>query len=164
MRYVAIVAMMLCSGTAWAETIDEKVVRLFDEGEYVKAEGLAEQSLAQAIAKHGPDHPDTAPSLNNLAELYNIQGKYDLAEPLYKRALAIDEKALGPDHPSTATSLHNLAKLYYTQGKYDLAEPLYKRALAILEKALGPDHQHSVQTRNNLAAMREARDKAASKP
>ena len=50
----------------------------------------------------GPDHPNVATSLNNLAELYRNQGKYAEAEPLYKRSLAIREKALGPDHPDVA--------------------------------------------------------------
>ena len=48
----------------------------------------------------GPEHPDTATSLNNLAGLYYAQGKYSLAEPLLKRALAIREKQLGPEHPT----------------------------------------------------------------
>ena len=50
----------------------------------------------------GPEHPDTALSLNNLAELYHTQGKYAEAEPLSKRALVIYEQALGPEHPDTA--------------------------------------------------------------
>ena len=57
----------------------------------------------------GPDHPDVAESLNNLAVLYDDQGRYADAEPLYKRSLAIREKALGPDHPDVAQSLNNLA-------------------------------------------------------
>ena len=32
----------------------------------------------------GPDHPDTADSLNNLAVLYDNQGRYADAEPLYR--------------------------------------------------------------------------------
>jgi len=32
----------------------------------------------------GPDHPDVATSINNLAELYDNQGRYAEAEPLYK--------------------------------------------------------------------------------
>ena len=51
----------------------------------------------------GPEHPDVANSLNNLAALYQAQGRYAEAEPLYKRALAISEKALGPEHPDVAT-------------------------------------------------------------
>ena len=65
----------------------------------------------------GPDHHNTATTLNNLAELYKSQGKYDEAEPLYERALAICEKALGPDHPETAASLNNLATLREEQSK-----------------------------------------------
>ena len=59
----------------------------------------------------GPDHPDTAMSLNNLALLYATQAKYDLAEPLYKRALAINEKVLGPDHPNTIQFRENIAQM-----------------------------------------------------
>jgi tetratricopeptide (TPR) repeat protein len=50
----------------------------------------------------GPEHPDVATSLNNLAALYRDQGEYAAAEPLYKRALAIRDKALGPEHPLVA--------------------------------------------------------------
>ena len=59
----------------------------------------------------GPDHPDVATSLNNLAWLYHAQGRYAEAEPLYKRSLAIVENALGPDHPHVAASLSSLARL-----------------------------------------------------
>ena len=33
----------------------------------------------------GPEHPDVAASLNNLAGIYKAQGNYAQAEPLYKR-------------------------------------------------------------------------------
>ena len=64
-----------------------------------------------SLKKNGPDHANTATSLNNLANLYYTQGKYDLAEPLYERALAIYEKALGPDHPDTIQIRENLAQM-----------------------------------------------------
>jgi hypothetical protein len=35
----------------------------------------------------GPEHPDVAAGLNNLAEFYRLQGQYAQAEPLVKRAL-----------------------------------------------------------------------------
>jgi tetratricopeptide (TPR) repeat protein len=54
----------------------------------------------------GPEHPDTALSLNNLAALYHATGAYAKAEPLFERALAIREKAPGRQHPDTALSLH----------------------------------------------------------
>ncbi len=101
----------------------------------------------------GPDHPETATSLNNLALLYKIQGIYAKAEPLYLRALVINEKVLGPNHPRTASSLNNLAGLYESQGAYAKAEPLYLRALAIKEKVLGPDHTSTGISLNNLALL-----------
>ena len=82
------------------------------QGQYAEAEPLFRRALAIREQALGPDHPDTATSLNNLADLYDSQGRYAEAEPLYRRALAIREQALGPDHPDTATSLNNLARLY----------------------------------------------------
>ena len=113
MRY-AILAMALCiggCGSRLAETLDEQVVRLLHEGKYAEAEPLALQAIEVSLKKNGPDHPDTATNLNNLADLYHTQAKYDLAEPLYERALAIYEKALGPDHPNTIQFRENLAQM-----------------------------------------------------
>ncbi|WP_220205354.1 tetratricopeptide repeat protein [Reticulibacter mediterranei] len=52
----------------------------------------------------GVIHPDTAQSLNNLAEFYRIQGRYEEAEPLSQRALAIREAQLSVNHPLAASS------------------------------------------------------------
>ena len=76
------------------------------------AEPLYQRSLAIFEKALGPEHPDVATVLNNLAELYRAQGKYAEAEPLYKRALAIREIALGPEHPDVAQSLTSLAEVF----------------------------------------------------
>ncbi len=67
---------------------------------YQRAPAIWEKTL-------GPEHPDVAQSLNNLAELYRAQGRYAEAEPPYQRSLAILEKVLGPEHPHVAQSLEN---------------------------------------------------------
>ncbi|MCP4359898.1 MAG: tetratricopeptide repeat protein, partial [Chloroflexi bacterium] len=59
----------------------------------------------------GPEHPDTATSLNNLALLLQAQGDYEGALPYYDRALAIFEAKLGPNHPNTRIVRSNLASL-----------------------------------------------------
>ena len=110
----------------------------------------------------GPEHPDTATSLNNLALLYDTQGKYEQAEPLYQRALAIREAALGYEHPATATSLYNLAELYRNQGKYEQAKPLFQRALDLYEKALGTQHPHTQQARKSYASLLQVTAKTTS--
>ena len=113
----------------------------------------AERRLAVVEAYRGPEHPDTAACLSNLAVLLWQQGSYAAARPINQRALAIHEKTLGPEHPSTATSLANLAVLIHAQGEYNAARPLYERALAIREKVLGPEHPDTANTLSTLASL-----------
>ncbi len=103
------------------------------------------QALAITEAARGPDHPDTANSLGNLAALLQAQGKDDEAERLFTRALQIRETKLGPDHPDTANSLNNLAALLQAQGRYNEAEPLLRRAWEVVRNVLGHHHPISVQ-------------------
>jgi CHAT domain-containing protein/tetratricopeptide (TPR) repeat protein len=130
----------------------EKADRLHSQGDYAAAAAIWQQLLTISEKLLGPDHPDVALSLNNLALLLSDQGQYSAAEPLYRRALAIRERALGSDHPDTAISLNNLAEHLRDQGQYSAAEPLYRRSLEIREKVLGPDHPGVAISLNNLAA------------
>ncbi|MCP9911758.1 tetratricopeptide repeat protein, partial [Cyanobium sp. BA20m-p-22] len=54
--------------------LDAEVERLYEAGNYAEATAIAERSLAWKEVKLGPEHPDTAASLNNLAFLYDSQG------------------------------------------------------------------------------------------
>jgi tetratricopeptide (TPR) repeat protein len=80
-------------------------------GEYAEAQPLYERSLEIREKVLGPEHPDTASSLNNLAGLLHDQGKYAEAQSLYERALEICENILGPEHPDTEVVRQNLANL-----------------------------------------------------
>jgi tetratricopeptide (TPR) repeat protein len=116
----------------------------------------ATQAVAHAEKTYGPNHPNTATRLHNLAELYYGAGRYTEAESLDARALAIYEAQLGKDHPTVATSLNNLAELYRATGRYEQAEPLHERALAIREVQLGKDHPDTATSLNNLALLYQA--------
>jgi tetratricopeptide (TPR) repeat protein/class 3 adenylate cyclase len=104
----------------------------------------------------GADHPDTAASLNNLANVFLAKGEFSLAEPLFLRALTIREKVMAAEHPDTAASLNNLAGLYQNQGRYEQAENLYLQALTIREKVLGMEHRDTAGSLNNLANVYRA--------
>ena len=123
---------------------------------YAEAQKLSERALAINEKALGPDHPDTASSLNNLGYLLQAQGDLAGTRPHYERALAIREKALGPDHPDTARSLNNLGYLSQAQGDLAGARPYYERALVIREKALGPDHPDTALSLNNLGDLLRA--------
>ncbi|HZL70244.1 MAG TPA: tetratricopeptide repeat protein [Candidatus Limnocylindrales bacterium] len=122
-------------------------------GDYAAAEPLFRRALAIDDKALGPEHPDVARDLSNLAELLYHKGEYPAAEPLFRRALAIDEKALGPDNPDVAIRLNNLGLLLKSEGNYSAAEPLYQQALAIWERELGPDHPDVATALNNLAVL-----------
>ena len=148
-----------------AKQVGAKCVELYRAGKYDAAIEQCQRALAIREKALGPEHPDVATSLNNLAMLIYSRGDYAKSEPLFQRALAIDEKALGPEHPDLATDLNNLAELYRAKGDYAKAEPLYQRALAIDEKALGPEHPEVAKYLNNLAALyREKGDYGRAEP
>ncbi|MGA6827415.1 tetratricopeptide repeat protein [Nitrospira sp. NS4] len=136
-----------------AHLLNQAGVYLSKRARYIEAKPLYQRALAIREQVLGPEHPDTAASLNDLASLYGSQGRYAEAEPLYQRALAIREQVLGPEHPDTAASLNNLASLYRSQGRYAEAEPLYQRALAIREQVLGPEHPDTAASLNDLASL-----------
>jgi tetratricopeptide (TPR) repeat protein len=132
---------------------------------YFQAAPLLRDVLAIRENTLGPEHPDTAESLNNLAHLLQAQGDFAGARPLYERALAIREKTLGPEHPDTAVGLNNLAHLLQAQGDLAGARPLYERALAVTEKAVGPEHPDTATCLNNLASVLKAQgDFAGARP
>ena len=75
--------------------------RALDEaGDYRDAEGALTQALALREEALGPEHPDVAQSLNNLAVLYTTQAQYAKAEPLYQRALPSVRRPSAPSIPT----------------------------------------------------------------
>ena len=62
-------------------------------------ERVIRHALAIDEKSLGPDHPDVAGRLNNLAQLLRATNQLAEAEPLMRRALAIDEKSWAPIIP-----------------------------------------------------------------
>ena len=106
------------------------------QGRYDEAEPLYERALEIKEEVLGPDHPDTAQSLNNLAALHESQGRYDKAEPLLERALAIREEALGPKHPHTQIVRNNYVGLLRETNQDEKADAVETRL-----RRHGPDEQ-----------------------
>jgi len=73
-----------------------------DQGKYAEALPVFERALRIEETTLGPDHPDIATALNNLATLNYYLGANDTAESFYIRALEIYETSYGKDHPFVA--------------------------------------------------------------
>lgn len=133
-----------------AELLDQQVEKLYRQGEYAAALGIAERSLELRNKSVGPEHPSTAESLNNLGALYEVLGDYPAAKGYYVRALKIKERVLGRKNPSTALGLNNLGALFERMGDYAAAKSYYAQALAIFQSVCGPNHP---DTATSLSGM-----------
>jgi tetratricopeptide (TPR) repeat protein len=134
---------------------------------YAEARPLYERALAIRLRVLGPEHPDTAMSLDKLARLLQDQGDLEGACPMFERALTIREKSLGPEHSDTATSRarYNLARLLLANGNAAAALPFSEDALAAHEKTLGQNHHWTKDsarvTAEALAALGRADEATA---
>src|SRR5207249_12193863 len=82
-----------------------------------EAEPLRRRSLSIDEQSFGPEHPDVARYLNNLAGLLKATNRLGDAEPLMRRALAISVASLGGLHPSAQTVAKNYAALLKEMGR-----------------------------------------------
>ena len=111
--------------------LDRAGTYLQTQGRYREAVPLMQRALAIDERVHGPDHPEVATSLNNLALVLQELGDPAGARPLAERALAIDEQAYGSDHPYVAILLNNVAAVLQELGERDTAAAYRARADAI---------------------------------
>ncbi|MCX6841699.1 MAG: tetratricopeptide repeat protein, partial [candidate division WOR-3 bacterium] len=87
----------------------------------------------------GPDHPDVARDLSNLAALYHALNRLAEAEPLMKRDLEIFLKftqATGHPHPHLQAAVRNYAVLLHAMGRSD---DEIRKALTKLTQHFGAD-------------------------
>lgn len=82
-------------------------------GDIRGAMDLQQKALDVAQKRLGPDHPQVAKALHNIAviEMGTEGGKHAEADAQFRRSRAIWEKTYGPDHPQVAQSLENHARL-----------------------------------------------------
>ncbi len=112
---------------------------------------LAERAVALKERVFGPDDPQVAQSLNNLAVLLHNAGAYREAQPHYERALEILEQAEPASPPDIAATLNNLGILMGDLGDHETWKSLLERALPLQEETLGADSQEFAASLTNLA-------------
>ncbi|MEZ4362739.1 MAG: serine/threonine-protein kinase [Kofleriaceae bacterium] len=115
-------------------------------------DALTHYQIALSISERalGPDHPQVADILNNVAVAYS---KLRRPEPaaMYRRALSIVEKL--PEYTSTPALLNNLGALEFDDGRFELALQYHQRALDLRRARLGPSHPDVARSLNSIAAV-----------
>jgi tetratricopeptide (TPR) repeat protein/CHAT domain-containing protein len=126
-------------------------------GHKAESEALHRTGLVLREKVFGPDHPELAYGLTNLATFYIGGKQYQEALPLLRRALTIYEARLGEDHRNTAFALSQLGVALLELDRVDEAAEAQERARAIREKVLPPDHPAIAESLGYIAAVAEKR-------
>ncbi|MEP7118037.1 MAG: serine/threonine-protein kinase [Acidobacteriota bacterium] len=120
-------------------------------GIYDRSAALLERGLALRRSTLGPEHLDTAESMEELAEAYRELARFEEAERLHRDALALKQR-LGAPPAAVASSLNNLGLTLSERGRYAEAEPLLRQAIAMWRTQEGPATDLVATGLDNLAS------------
>ncbi|MFD4970150.1 tetratricopeptide repeat protein [Streptomyces sp. NPDC058424] len=134
--------------------LNQTVTYLQGQGQITQAITYNKRSLDASTRIHGPNHPSTLTSRNNLANAYESAGDLGRAIPLCEQTLTDRVRVLGKDHPDTLTSRNNLANAYDSAGDLGQAIPLYEQTLTDCLRALGEDHPITRAVSANLTGAK----------
>jgi serine/threonine protein kinase/tetratricopeptide (TPR) repeat protein len=122
-------------------------------GRYQEAEKLLRSSLAMRRQILGPEHPDVAESLKELALVSRAKGDYIQADQLLRQALEIHEKSVGSRSLEVAEDLYIQGALLRLSGRYQEAARALDASLATRQRLLGPTDPEIAVGLRELASL-----------
>ena len=122
-------------------------------GDFRESERIHLQSVALRERDLGPDDPDLATCLNNLALVYTDCFDFLRAEPLFRQSLEIMQRAVGCDDEDLSLALNNLGITYVRSGKFVEAQPLLERAFAAEQRSSNRQDFFYATILNNMAEL-----------
>jgi tetratricopeptide (TPR) repeat protein len=137
-------------------------------GDQVRAEMLARESLRIRSQLYDNDHYCVGDSIALLANILRMQGNLGAeVKELFERSLAIDVKHEGLDGVNTSISNKNLGGFYEELAFTDLtseerkehlclSESYYSEALRINTKIFGPAHHDTIKAASELLKVSHA--------
>ena len=126
-----------------------------------KGEELFTRSLRIRELTLGPEAPEVAESLKNLAGVLLYRGQPEEGERHLERALEILTKHLGEEHPKVGEIAEGLAVLCAEQDRPEEAERYHLQALSIWREAYGPEHPSVGLVLSNLGNVLRQLDRPA---
>ncbi|PLW81989.1 hypothetical protein CWI75_12930 [Kineobactrum sediminis] len=126
----------------------------FRTGDYVRAEPVLQQVLAERRQLLGREDPSVAKAIEEIGLNQFDQGNLAKAEARLREALELRWQTLGREpHPHIAENLNNLALVLMTAGNYEQAEILYREALAMNRQLYGDSHPSVALSLSTLGSM-----------
>lgn len=117
---------------------------------YEEALASLDASLTACVEVFGPEHEETAVTLDAIGHSLFALGRYEEALERYRAALSIERKTLGEGHAFTGISHGNIARAFDYLGRYEEAVAGYRTSLGIVEAAFGEDHPEVSTCLGNL--------------
>ncbi|MBX2822389.1 MAG: tetratricopeptide repeat protein [Rhodothermaceae bacterium] len=140
------------------EALKQLADHLKAQGYPKEAEALYLLVLAARKDRLGPDHPDTATSIHDLAILFEEHGLFDKAAPLQENLLSIYQNVHGKNSAEAAQALNDLGGIYLGLERYRDAQKACEEALRIRENTLGRDHLDTAESLHNQGVIFETQD------
>lgn len=124
-------------------------------GDYLKAEELAEKSYEIALRTYGDSSFKTTESLSTLAEVKAAIGSYDAAEEHLQKIININKQLFGEGHIQLARPYTQMALTKFYSGSSEVAEveTLIKESVAIISQSLGIDNPVYAEALKTLALV-----------
>jgi len=119
------------------DALEAQFQALRQAGKHDEAAQAGEKVVELARTLVGPDQPEYAAALSDLAGEYAAMGDSARAEPVWEAALVAGRRAFGPDDPRVAEAVDRLAALSVLAGRQDRAEALYAEAVEIRRRTVG---------------------------
>jgi tetratricopeptide (TPR) repeat protein len=135
------------------------------EGDYIKAEKLARESLRIRSRLYDAHHHLVGMSSDLLAYILQDQGNLGSeAYRLYERSLVFHIRNYGSESFITAVTNYNMGNFYYLRAEksqiaearkdnLQLAESKYKESLRIYTVVFGPDHPKTIKALSQLSII-----------
>jgi tetratricopeptide (TPR) repeat protein len=138
-----------------AKSISALALIKFHKGDSKQnVEKLMLESQTIMVAKLGPDNPQYAEILKNVAILYISEKKYDIAFNSLTKAEAIWRAKTGTKNNVNAASIYTLTgDVYYQLKNYKKAEEFYGQAKDLYEKFFNRNHPEYVKVLSKLAKV-----------
>jgi len=107
-RALAVLERMAAPELEIAQVLSGLGTTLVQEMRFGEAESLYARARSIRETRLGPDHPDVAATLHNIAELFAAQGRFAEAAKIFDQSQALLERKLGANHPATVAAAQSL--------------------------------------------------------